>query len=108
VPSTNALEASRELETKTGAMGTKKLFVSNLRKSVDANDLTELFDHYGLVRHADVWGNEYKQSSKTFGVVEMANERDAKRAVRALDGQLWHGRKLKVSESRSIFGRRDE
>ena len=83
-------------------MGREKIFVSNLCKSADANELMELFGHHGLVHHADVWSDDPRYS-KPFGVVEMTNERDAKRAVRAIDGQLWRGRKLKVTQSRKEF-----
>lgn len=84
-------------------MSRKTIFVSKLCKSADADELMELFGHYGLVHRATVWPEEPRLRQKTYGVVEMANEHEAKRAVRALDSHLWRGRKLHVSRSRSVL-----
>jgi U2-associated protein SR140 len=86
-------------------MGRRKIFISHIRQSVDVNDQMELFGKYGPVHHADVWTDELSQLRKTFGVVEMVSERDAKRAIRSLEGRVWHGWKLKLGTSRSIFRR---
>lgn len=74
-----------------------KLFVGGLPYSVDNNKLNEMFAVYGQVISAAVIMDKFTNQSKGFGFVEMANDEDAQKAIKALDGQDFEGRRLGVS-----------
>lgn len=74
-----------------------KLFVGGLPYSVDNNKLNEMFAAFGQVVSASVIMDKFTNQSKGFGFVEMANDEDAQKAIKALDGQDYEGRRLGVS-----------
>ncbi len=71
-----------------------KLYVGNLSYSVTSEDLKTLFSGYGTVQQVNVL------EGKGFGFVEMSNQSEAESAKKALDGQDFKGRKLKVDVAR--------
>lgn len=77
-----------------------KLFVGGLPYSVDNNKLNEMFAAFGQVVSAAVIMDKFTNQSKGFGFVEMANDEDAQKAIKALDGQDYEGRRLGVSVAR--------
>ncbi|MDO8570666.1 MAG: RNA-binding protein [Candidatus Daviesbacteria bacterium] len=74
-----------------------KLFVGGLPYSVDNNKLNEMFAAFGEVSSAVVIMDKFTNQSKGFGFVEMTNDADAQKAISALDGQDFEGRRLGVS-----------
>lgn len=74
-----------------------KLFVGGLPYSVDGNKLNEMFAAFGQVLSAAVITDKFTNQSKGFGFVEMANDEDAQKAIKALDGSEYEGRRLGVS-----------
>lgn len=74
-----------------------KLFVGGLPYSVDNNKLQEMFAAFGQVISAAVIMDKFTGQSKGFGFVEMANDDDAQKAIKALDGSDYEGRSLGVS-----------
>lgn len=74
-----------------------KLFVGGLPYSVDNNRLNEMFAVFGQVISAAVIMDKFTNQSKGFGFVEMADDADAQKAIKALDGSDFEGRKLGVS-----------
>lgn len=85
----------------------KKLYVGNLLYEVSDEDLKELFSQQGAVASASVVRYHDSGRSKGFGFVEFENEEDAKKALDALNGQDFKGRKLIVSEARPPRPRED-
>ena len=73
-----------------------KLFVGGLPYSVDNNKLNEMFSGFGQVMSAIVIMDKYTNQSKGFGFVEMDDE-SAQKAIKALDGNNYEGRRLGVS-----------
>ena len=84
-----------------------KLFVGGLPYSVDNNKLGEIFTAYGQVNSATVITDKFTNQSKGFGFVEMANDEEAKKAIRSLDGSDFEGRRLGVSIAKPREERRD-
>jgi len=73
----------------------QKLYVGNLSRSVDDEQLRELFSHYGEVRQIKII------KGSAFGFVEMVNETEAETAINKLNGSIFKGLTLEVNKVRS-------
>ncbi len=78
-----------------------KLYVGNLKYSVDADELRDLFASHGEVKSCTVI------EGKGFGFVEMGSSEEAEAAMTALNGQEFGGRTLRVDEARPRKNRDD-
>jgi len=76
------------------------LYVGSLHYSTSEAELKELFTEYGEVTSAKIIIDKYSGRSKGFGFVEMANEAEAKKAIKELNGAEVQGRNIVVNESR--------
>ncbi len=77
-----------------------KLYIGNLEWSIDSNGLKEFFEQIGKVVSATVIVDRDTNRSRGFGFVEFENEKDAKEAVRKLNGIDFNKRNIVVSEAR--------
>jgi len=77
---------------------TKKLYVGNLPFSTTEEDLRELFGQHGEVTSAKVITDRETGRSRGFAFVEM-DANGAQEAMRALDGNQFGGRPLRVNEA---------
>lgn len=75
----------------------QKLYVGNLPFSATEDQIRELFAQYGEVQSVSLIADRDTGRPRGFGFVEMEN---AQEAIRALDGQPFEGRDLKVNEAR--------
>ena len=75
------------------------IYVGNLAYEVTSEDLGEVFKEYGKVKRATVPQDRETGKSRGFGFVEMVNEDDEKKAIEALDGAEWMGRRLRVNKA---------
>ncbi|MBI4978837.1 MAG: RNA-binding protein [Spirochaetes bacterium] len=71
-------------------MQENKLYVGNLSYTVTSEELRELFVPHGDVKTADIIPN------KGIGFVEMGSREEAEKAIQALNGTEFAGRKIKV------------
>lgn len=78
----------------------KKLYVGNLPFRTNDADLQSLFERYGAVISARVITDRDTGRSRGFGFVEMNEDSAADEAMRALDGNDFDGRPLRVNEAR--------
>ena len=76
------------------------IYVGNLPKSVDNNELAELFEQYGTVDNARVIRDRYSGDSRGFGFVTMPDRNEAETAIEELNGYELEGRSLRVNEAR--------
>lgn len=76
---------------------TQSVFVGNLAFKASRDDLRELFSKYGTVHSVRIMTDRATRRPRGFGFVEMATS-DADRAIKALDGQEFHGRPLRVNQ----------
>ena len=58
------------------------IFVANLNFKVRSENLKEIFSEYGEVITARIITEKGSRRSKGFGFVEMANDEDAKKAIK--------------------------
>lgn len=78
-----------------------KVFVGNFSFSVNDEQLKEYFSQVAPVLSAKVMTEGHGGRSRGFGFVEYASEDNAKKAIEDLNGKVWEGREVKVSEDRS-------
>ena len=78
----------------------KTILVENLSPEVTLQDLQSLFESYGQIIGIDV------VKAQDFGYVRMADDSEAYRAIKGLNGGLCSGTKLKVALALSYSGRK--
>ena len=78
-----------------------KVFVGNFSFSVTEDQLRERFAEVGDVRSVSIMKDPVAGRSRGFGFIEFATSELAQKAIEVIDGQLWEGRALKVSEDRT-------
>lgn len=76
------------------------IYVGNLSYSVTELSLRSLFETFGAVISAKIITDKITGASRGFGFVEMANADEAQKAIDALNGKDFEGRKIVVNESR--------
>lgn len=76
----------------------QRIYVGNLPFSAEASELEQLFATYGEVTSVALPTDRETGRPRGFGFVEMSKE-DATKAIRALDGQDFGGRALRVNEA---------
>lgn len=84
------------VEASTGARKAAKrtkIFIGNIHKDTESEELKNLFAVYGNVVETDILSN--------YGFVHMSDELEAQQAINNLDGYELHGLKLRVQESTS-------
>jgi small subunit ribosomal protein S18 len=84
----------------SGAVGKKKLFISNLDFEVTSDQLRALFEEVGPSISVVVASDRETKRSKGFAFVEMEREEDAKKAIETLNNRSLNGRPMKVCEDR--------
>lgn len=78
-----------------------KVFVGNFNFTVTEDQLRERFSEVGQVKSVSIMKDPVAGKSRGFGFIEFDSEELAKKAIEAMDGQVWEGRPVKVSEDRS-------
>ncbi len=75
------------------------IYVGNLAYKTTDDDLRALFEAHGEVTSARVVSDRISGQSKGFGFVEMPDREAAQKAIDAINGEDFQGRKLRVNES---------
>jgi len=78
----------------------KNIYVGNLPFSATEAAVKGLFEEYGSVTSVNLITDRDTGRLRGFGFVEMEDEENAAAAIKALDGQEFDGRPLKVNEAR--------
>ncbi|KAK5846300.1 glycine-rich RNA-binding protein 4, mitochondrial-like [Gossypium arboreum] len=73
-----------------------KLFVGGISFQTDDQSLKEAFSKYGEVVEARVIVDRETGRSRGFGFITYTSTEDASSALQALDGQILHGRQVRV------------
>jgi RNA recognition motif-containing protein len=76
------------------------IYVGNLSYKVDENDLRGIFEEYGEVSSVKIIKDKYSGRSKGFAFVEMANDDEAKTAIKELNGGELDNRKVIINEAK--------
>lgn len=76
------------------------IFVSNISRSATDYQLNKLFSEYGVVSSAKIIIDKITEKSEGFGFVEIKELSAARKAIGSLDGTLFLGEVINVSEAR--------
>ena len=76
------------------------IYVGNLPFSSTESEIEGLFSQYGQVDRVALITDRDTGRPRGFGFVEMANDEEARTAIRELDGQELGGRPLRINEAR--------
>ena len=78
----------------------KKIYVGNLSFSMTEPELRSLFEPHGRIESATIATDRDTGRSRGFGFVSMPNDKEAEKAMAALNGKDFGGRALVVNEAR--------
>ncbi len=76
------------------------MYVGNLSYSVTENDLKDAFSEFGEVESVNIIMDKFSGQSKGFGFVEMPDNSEADKAIKALNGIDLKGRNIKVNQAK--------
>jgi len=76
------------------------LYVGNLAYSVTEEDLKDVFSEFGELESVNIIKDKYSGQSKGFGFVEMPDNSEADKAIKALNGSQLKGRPIKVNQAK--------
>ncbi|MEO8399599.1 MAG: RNA-binding protein [Ignavibacteriaceae bacterium] len=76
------------------------IYVGNLSKEVNDDDLQNLFAEFGNVKSVKVIKDLFSGESKGFGFVEMPGTAEAQKAIETLNTKDLKGKKIVVNEAR--------
>lgn len=77
----------------------KSIFVGNLAFKAGTDDIRALFVPYGTVHSVRIMTDRMTRKPRGYAFVEM-DGREAQRAIAALDGREFMGRKLRINEGK--------
>src|SRR5216684_6430671 len=78
----------------------KNLFVGNLGSAVTHEELRRMFEAYGQVVQVHIIVDRDTGLPRGFAFVEMTNDADAEKAIKALNGSMLRDRTLDVNYAR--------
>ncbi len=81
------------------------IYVGNLAYNVTEDDLRNLFVEFGEVASAKLIMDRFSGRSKGFGFVEMPNNSEADKAIKALNGSKLSSQSIKVNQAKPRSGR---
>ena len=76
------------------------IYVGNLSYKVDENDLKNIFEEYGAVTSVKIIKDKSSGKSKGFAFIEMADNSQAKTAIKELNGGELDNRKVVINEAK--------
>lgn len=76
------------------------IYVGNLDFKVSEDDLQKIFEEYGTVSSAKIIVDKFSGRSKGYGFVEMGNDKEAKEAIKDLNGSEIENREIVVNEAK--------
>ena len=77
-----------------------RIFVGNLTWGTTDEELSQLFEPYGIVNRAQIVTDRVTGRSRGFGFVEMPDATEAQAAIHGLNGTSLGGRQLTVNAAR--------
>ena len=76
-----------------------RIYVGNLAREANDDDLMQAFTPFGEVASVTVIKDRMSGESKGFGFVEMPTKAEADSAISGLNGKEMKGRSIKVNEA---------
>ena len=75
------------------------IYVGQLPYSMTEDELKTMFTEYGEVASLNLITDKYSGQSKGFGFVDMPNNAEADKAIKALNKSMLKGREIKVNQA---------
>lgn len=75
------------------------MYIGNLAYNVTEEDLTAAFSEFGKVESVNIIKDRFTGQSKGFGFVDMPDNSEADKAMKALNGTDMKGRDLKINQA---------
>ena len=75
------------------------IYIGQLPYSVKENELREIFSEYGEIASLKLVKDRFSGQSKGFGFIEMPNNSEADKAIKALNKSLLQGKEIKVNQA---------
>ena len=72
------------------------IYVGNFTFQMAENDLRQMFEAFGTVENVKIIKDRFSGRSKGFGFVEMPNNSEADKAIKALNGNMIEKKPIKV------------
>ncbi len=82
------------------------MYIGNLAFTVTEDDLQELFSEYGQIESINIVTDRFTRQSKGFGFIDMPNNSEADKAIKALNGTELKGRNIKVNQAEARRSKR--
>jgi len=76
------------------------IYVGNLSRDVNDDDLRQLFEEFGQVESVNIIKDRFSGESRGFGFVEMPSKTEAATAIQQAEGRDLKGRAIKINEAR--------
>lgn len=77
-----------------------RIYVGNLAAHTTKNEIRKTFEPYGQVSRVAIAMDKQSGLPRGFGIVEMAQDEDGKRAIAEIHGTQLDNRTLRVKEAR--------
>ncbi len=75
------------------------IYVGQLPYNVKEDELMEIFSEFGEIANLNLIKDRFSGQSKGFGFIEMPNNSEADKAIKALNKTMLHGREIKVNQA---------
>lgn len=75
------------------------IYLGQLPYNVNEEELREIFSEYGEIASLNLVKDRFSGQSKGFGFIEMPNNSEADKAIKALNKSMLKGREIKVNQS---------
>ncbi len=75
------------------------IYIGNFTYQMTENDLRQMFEAFGVVESVKLIKDRFSGRSKGFGFVEMPNNSEADKAIKALNGNVIDKRPIKVNHA---------
>lgn len=76
------------------------IYVGNLPYNISEEDLKGTFSEFGEIEAINIIKDKFSGRSKGFGFIEMPNNSEADKAIKALNDTALNGRNIKVNQAR--------
>ena len=75
------------------------IYVGQLPYSMTEEELREMFIEYGEIGSLNLIKDKFSGQSKGFGFIDMPNNSEADKAIKALNKTMLNGREIKVNQA---------
>lgn len=73
------------------------IYIGNLAYQINEDSLKNMFEEFGEVESVKIIKDRFSGRSKGFGFVEMPNNSEADKAIKALNGKIVEKKGIKVN-----------